>query len=234
MNRFPLHIIVVPGLFSPRWLMVPLRRGLEREFETVEIWDHPKWIGEIPTCCDALAQRLIQMERSVPTAIISHSFGDWIVRDTLANRIVRRPTHLVSLAPVVTDNPAAKFAGRLIGDRIDEIAIMRNPALAGRNLMIPPDVRHLAMWPRIDPWIQHRAYRSPQTIECNVWATHNSIPLQPKIWSMISKFLKCGAVLDREPARAYAGRFESVAATAVSTRIAHRAVHPNHGQYESV
>ena len=188
-----LHVILVPGLFSPRWIMVPMGRFLRSEFDQVRCWDHPTVFGPLQRSHDALLSHITNNPPNDPVALITHSFGDWITRRVLADLDQQgdhRVSHLVSLSPVTTSNPAAITIGKLTKDRIPEIAVMRDADRASQCRRIAPHIHHLTLWSRIDPWVNRCAYLSPQTIEHRVWATHNSINFQPGVWRRVATFLK--------------------------------------------
>ena len=191
-----MHAVLVPGLFSPRWMMLPMAAYLRRRLDRVTAWDHPTVFGDmdrnVRTLDGYLSEHLGDRRPAPPVALVTHSFGDWITRRVLQRRRYDGrplPTHLVSIGPVVTSNPASAIADRVVGGRITEIAIMADEDLASESLVIPPSVAHLALWPRIDPWIRRSSYRSPQTIERRVWASHNSALFQPGVMRTVGDFL---------------------------------------------
>lgn len=186
-----LNILLVPGLFSPRWMLRPMGAYLGKRFTSTQVWDHPNWIGDVDENLTALENHWRGLNPKLPLAVISHSFGDWIVRELMSRSGVRRPTHLVSLAPVVKSNLASQWIGKWVGDRCGELAVMRDAERASQNLTVPASVRHLVMWPKFDPWIQKGHYQSPQTIDETIWATHNSAPMQPGVMRRVEQFLRC-------------------------------------------
>lgn len=211
-----LNVLLVPGLFSPRWLMRPMGYFLSKRFDSATVWDHPHWLGDVQSNVDALEDQWCRLDPMIPFAVVTHSFGDWIVRELMSRRGLRQPSHLVSIAPVVTNNAAASLVGKLVGDRIGEVSIMRDRDLASKNLCVPPTVRHLAIWPRMDLWIQKRDFRSPQTICQNVWATHNSAPVQIGVMNRVERFLKCQTVSQSRSEAAFETVYHRVPATVTS------------------
>ena len=192
-----MHAVLVPGLFSPRWMMLPIATYLRRHVDSVSAWDHPTVLGDMQRNIRALDGYLCGVIHDGPSAIVTHSFGDWVVRRVLQRRRYdgrKLPTHLVSIGPVVTANRASIIADRLVGGRVPELAIMADEDAASESLTIPPSVAHLALWPRWDVWIRRAEYPSPQTIEHRVWATHNSALFQPRVMRTVADFLRSRTV----------------------------------------
>ena len=205
--------------------MRPMGRYLRNRFAAVTVWDHPHWLDRVDVNVAAMGEFLSTVPRELRLAIVTHSFGDWIVRRWMCDGGAPRLSALVSLAPVLTTNFASRMVGHLTGDRIDEIAIMRNPARAEANRCIAPTVRHLAVWPRVETWIRRQTYRGGHTMETAVWGTHNSIVMQPGVMRTVEKFLKC-QIDEVQPAAVgrLSPRYQSVAAPVAPRSVPMRSV----------
>lgn len=199
-NKIPLHAVIVPGLFSPRWMVRPMAAYLRRHVAVVDAWDHPVVFGEMDRNVRTVGQYLEHIaDRSMPTAVITHSFGDWIMRQAIDRYPEHQVGHWVSIGPVVTDNRSSKWVGRLTGDSIPEIAIMRDAARAGSRTKLPSSVLHLVLWPKLDVWIRRGEYLSDPVDEIDVWATHNSALFQYGVWRTVRDFLRCRAEATSPP-----------------------------------
>lgn len=197
--------------------MRPLGAYLRRRFGGVVLWDHPGWLDSLPNNQQALRQFVSSLppttadrrrESKPSIAFVSHSFGDWIVRDTIAALPQLNVTHVASIAPVVRSNRASKMAAWVVGDRIDEIAVMRRDAIASAHLRLPRSTRHLTLWAKLDCWVTRRDGCSPQTIDQTVWATHNTAPMHPGVMVSIEQFLRCQSVQHRRPVPAAQRTYE--------------------------
>ena len=194
----------MPGFFSPRWMLRPMRRGLSdrliqsadrgearERFDRVSIWDNAV-VFKPPTqsvirLCDHLTRS------DGPVALVTHSFGDWIARQSI-DQLVRRGDWMpvravVSLAPVWVDAPAARLAAKLGGRFLPEIAVMSDPEAAARAVTLPPTIERLVVWATFEPWVRPIAPRGVEAEVRFVAGTHNSIVLQRHVWDLVADFL---------------------------------------------
>ncbi len=123
--------------------------------------------------------------------IVSHSFGDWIARQAIA----QTPNHCVRALVSVT--PALKL-GMLTGamhlatvGRVPELKIIADRELALANLDLGASLRHTVIWSRIDGCIRQISLVHLPAIEVHdVWATHLTAVLQPNVMRLIAQRMK--------------------------------------------
>ncbi|MBT8144039.1 MAG: hypothetical protein KJO55_05015 [Gammaproteobacteria bacterium] len=178
-------VVLVPGLFSPRWLLWPLKRSLNRAGFAAHTWDEARIFAPAEQSVELLRQHLLAgADRSID--VVTHSFGDWLFRQAMAEPCpaVRR---VVALAPVMRSSPVAAAANALgLGRLIPEVAVMASENRAGERPGLPTATRRLVVWARFDPWIRRPALDDSQTV---VTGTHNSIVLMPAVHRLVRDYL---------------------------------------------
>ncbi len=200
----PWAVILMPGFFSPRWMLRPMRRGLSDRligqpastsaprFDRVTIWDNAVVFKPPAQSVDRLAEHLSVCDQ--PIAMVTHSFGDWIARQAIDRLTLSgRPMPvraIASLAPVWRDVPAARLAARVGGRWLPEIAVMCDPRVASSAVNLDPAIRRLVVWASLEPWVRPVM---PPSIDAEVRfvaGTHNSIVAQPGVWQTVATFLQ--------------------------------------------
>lgn len=181
-------VLLVPGLFSPRWLMWPLERSLRKAGFRAEIWDEASVFGRLETSIARLRQRLDRLIEAGSCGVVTHSFGDWLVRKVIADECPEAVASLVSLAPVMSASVAAKAVAPL-GAVAPEIDVLADARRASEALVLPDSIRRLVVWPTIDPWVQ-RVTELPGAEQHVVVGTHNSIVFQPGLHRLVIDHLR--------------------------------------------
>lgn len=182
------QVILVPGLFSPRWHMAGLRRSLRHERLDAETWDDALVFGDLDKSVERLRQTIL--DRGPGLGVASHSFGDWLLRQALHGMDDCPVRRVVSLVPVVTTSFAARLVNPLVGRFVPEVAVMSDEERASAAKVLPAAIDHLIVWARIDPWIRKPGGHALSGANCTtVFGTHNSVLWQPCVQRTVAKFL---------------------------------------------
>ena len=184
------RIILVGGFCEPLWMLKPLQHALRGCCHSaVETWQDVIVFRDLEKSVRLLREELIrQQNRDV--AIVSHRFGDWIVRQAIADLPDPPIRALVSVAPIMAASPFFKVLRCLGGSCVAEVPIMADVARSAANVSIDPRIRRLVLWARIDPWV--RPYSLVPQANLHVrwcWATHLTIVWQPNVHRIIQAFL---------------------------------------------
>ncbi|TWU35962.1 esterase/lipase family protein [Novipirellula artificiosorum] len=184
------QIVLVPGFFEPRLLMQPLRYSLRKTSLRTQIWRDRWAFRSLDRSIDRLRLEISAANRSErgTIAIVTHSFGDWVARQAIAEAKNHRVTHLVSIAPIMNASPVAKGLRAIGCGLIPEVPVMASATRASENSDVGPGIRRLILWANLDVWI-----RPPKVVEHaqtrSLWATHLSIILQPNVHRAVRDFL---------------------------------------------
>lgn len=178
------HIVLVPGLFSPAWMMWPVSRALAGRGATVETWDDAAVFGPVEHSVRRLEAHFAELQpQAERIGVVSHSFGDWLCRQALSRGNLRCAISLVSLVPVVRGSWPAKLGRKLGAGIAAEVEVMGDERRASAALDLPECIDRLVVWARIDPWVRRRAI--PGAREVTVPGTHNSLVFQPRVHRLV-------------------------------------------------
>lgn len=185
------RILILGGFCEPLWLLAPVRSALSGCADSVEVWRdvvvHRELDRSIGRLRDALAQ---QPSDGGGTAVLSHSFGDWVVRQALADFADPPISALVSVAPLMGVSPIGLLLRTLGCGRIAEVPVMTNAACAARGTRLDPRIRRLVIWAHLDLWVRPVTLLPADNLSVqHYWATHLSIILQPNVHQRIRRFL---------------------------------------------
>lgn len=190
-NNRPEEIILVPGLLEPAFAMVPLRWSLRNHCRYVECWRDRCVFRNLEHSVDRMVERI----SGDPVAgnaigIVTHSFGDWIVRAAIARSPSHRVTALVSLAPLMRFGFLTGLLSAITGDWIPEVAVIMDRDRASANADCDSEVRRLVLWSGVDESLRSVDLSHVKNLEArHVLATHLSIPLQPNVHHAVADFL---------------------------------------------
>lgn len=184
------RILLIPGLLEPRLAMCPLQYRLRKHFEHVEVWRDRYIFRNVDASVARLSDWIRDDCSEKSLAIVTHSFGDWIARQAIAQTPNHRVAALASIAPVMRSGcivNAIHYAG---GDFIPEIAIIADSERASENLNCDPSVRRLVVWAKFDIGVRtinlsHLSHINTRRVA----ATHLSVIMQPNVHAMIEQFL---------------------------------------------
>jgi len=180
-------VLLVPGLFSPRWHMSGLRRALQRAGFEARTWDDASVFGKLDTSVERLQAAVAD---SGAAGIVTHSFGDWLLRRAAAENELPSVRALVSLVPVMTSSLAARLL-RPLGAIAPEVAVMASDERAGRHLQTPLTMDRLVVWSRLDPWVRRVATDDLDNTRATVVpGTHNTVIWQPGVQRLTAEHLK--------------------------------------------
>ena len=190
--KAPGRVILVPGFTSPRWVLFPLYRYLRNRHEHVDLWDHPRVFSELDVTVNALAGKLrTESQAGRRIGLVSHSFGDWVARSALAEAGDVRISKLISITPVATRVPLARWIHWFSGRLIPEIRIMADEEKAGEHLVVSPAIEHIIFWARWDLIVRRpRPWPNPKTRHRLLRGTHVSLAFQPNLWRAVAEELK--------------------------------------------
>lgn len=179
-------VLLVPGLFSPRWHMSGLLGRLQRSGFRARVWDDASVFRNLDSSIERLHRDISAHEPGI--GVVTHSFGDWLFRQAVAGSACS-VTSLVSLVPVMRASTVAKLLAPL-GRIAPEIAVMAREDRSARALGTPPEIRRLVVWARFDPWVRRTALDAfENTRSVVVTGSHNSILWQPQVQRLAAAHL---------------------------------------------
>lgn len=180
-------VLLIPGLFSPRWHMWALRRALERQGFDAQVWDDASVFGALEDSIEKLGRRLGEHDGEL--RVVTHSFGDWLFRQVAARGGAAKVIALVSLVPVMSASIVPSLL-RPLGAVAPEISVMASEAKAAADIELPDEIQRLIVWSKIDPWVRRVATETcPNTRSIAVTGTHNTILWQPGVHRIVVKHL---------------------------------------------
>lgn len=185
------EIILVPGLFEPRFALWPLRSSLRTHCDQVECWRDRIAFRKLEASVNRMADR-IAGDPVVDGAIgiVTHSFGDWIARAAIAKQPNHRIRVLVSLAPVMRAGFLPSLLYALTGNLVPEIAVIMDATGASANLDCDPRIRRLVVWSKFDESLRSVELSQFDNIQTRrVFATHFSIAWQPNVVRLVNDFM---------------------------------------------
>lgn len=181
-------VLLIPGLFSPRWHLWGLRRSLRRSGFNAVTWDDSSVFGELETSLGRLSECLHGLGDGLN--IVTHSFGDWLFRQVAARGAADNVTKLVSLVPVMDASTAARLVSPL-GRLAPELAVMASKERAAAALQTPPGMERLIVWSRFDPWVSRVATEHFTNTRCTVVpGTHNTLLWQSRVHRLVVEHLR--------------------------------------------
>lgn len=188
MNSQIQQVILIPGLLEPRAAFWPLKRRLRQRCERVEYF-HDRYIfRNVQHSIERLAEKIGGANANQSIAIVTHSFGDWVARQAIAQTSTHGVAALVSVAPVMRGGLMPLGLRMVSGNLIPEIKIITNPESAAANLELDSRVRRLVIWAKADASVRCVPLDGIATAE-HVPATHLSVILQPGVQRTIEAFL---------------------------------------------
>lgn len=190
----PDRVILIPGLFSPRWMLVPLATHLRRRFSEVLLWDDPRIFDELERSVRSVGSLLpTSASDSARVAVVSHSFGDWLIRAALQQRNGPPLMQLISISPVTTVVPSIAWLPRSITRRVPELAVMADQQLASIPLQREQCMKQTVIWASIDLLVRReQPFDHPERRQLRVRGTHNSLVFQPSVWRLVARELSGG------------------------------------------
>ena len=184
------RIILMPGLLEPRVAFWPLKRMLEKHCGQIEFFADRIAFRNIDESVHRLAETLAEDSEDRSIAIVTHSFGDWVARQAIAQSSHAHVAALVSIAPVMRAGlvPAALYL--VSGTLIPEMKVMMDSDRAAENLDCDQKVRRLVIWAKADEWVRTvELSHIPNLQVQRVAATHLTVNLQPNVLKKIEDFL---------------------------------------------
>jgi len=171
--------------------MLPIKFALRNHADRVDIWRDRLVCRDLDRSIDRFRQFIANCKaRDERLSIITHSFGDWIVRQALQKSPDNQVDALVSIAPVIARSPVGIVLNCLGGSFVSEVSVIANASRAAENAVVTTTVRRLVIWGYFDIWV--RPFAMPeidnQTVE-HFFATHLSIVMQPNVLRLVSGFL---------------------------------------------
>ena len=185
------RVILIPGLLEPPIALWPLKRVLQKHCDLVEYF-HDRYIfRNVEHSINRLADMIGEANQGQSVAIVTHSFGDWVARQAIANVSSHGVVALVSVAPVMRSG-LVPFGLRLIsGNMIPEVKIITNRERAAANVDLGDRVRRLVIWARVDECVRCIPLDHITNAQ-HVPATHLTVILQPNVLRMVEQFVFSG------------------------------------------
>jgi hypothetical protein len=190
-KRLPIRrVLLVPGFCEPRFLLLPLKLALSRQDRTAEIWHDNLICRSLERSVDRLRATISKHnERDGALGIVTHSFGDWVVRQAIAGLPQHSIEAMVSLTPVVASNHIGTLLRGVVGHRISEVSVMADAILAGENIVLDPSIRRLMVWAAFDWWVKKAEMPVSDNLDVqHCLATHLSVVIQPNVHRLIRDF----------------------------------------------
>ena len=189
MNRIR-RIILIPGLLEPRVLFWPLKRVLQKHCQQVEFFADRIVFRRIDDSVQRLAAILAQDTHDRSIAIITHSFGDWVARQAIAQASHSHVAALVSVAPVMRTGLVPSGLHLLSGNLIPEIKVIVDANQAAENLDCDDQVRRLVIWARADACVRSVPLNHISDLQAERFAaTHLTVIFQPGVLKRIETYL---------------------------------------------
>gem|GEM_PF-1599408 len=190
-KRLPIRrVLLVPGLLEPRWFLLPMKLALGRQDRTVEIWRDHRACRSLEQSVDRLRIAIMQQQDADGSiGIVTHSFGDWVVRQAVAGLPQHSIEAIVSVTPVVTASSFGKLLHRLVGDRVSEASVMADSSLAAQNIAMDVSIRRLVIWAAFDLFVKRIDLPATENLDVRHYlATHLSTVVQPNVHRLIRDF----------------------------------------------
>ncbi|MGV3485706.1 MAG: hypothetical protein ACO1RT_14915 [Planctomycetaceae bacterium] len=150
---------------------------------------------DLDASIDRLRDEMIrQQSEGGRTAIVTHSFGDWIVRQAIADFSQPPISALVSIAPLMSASPIGRVLRLVSGRCISEVPIMADASRAGVHVAVDSRIRRLILWAAVDAWVRPFAIDEQENLTVRYCCgTHLSLVLQPNVQRFICRFLQAAA-----------------------------------------
>ena len=171
--------------------MLPIKLSLRNTARSVEIWRDDLVFRTLDQSVDRLRVAIEQhAQEGKSLAIVTHSFGDWVVRQALAGISHHQVDALVSVAPVLAASPLARVLNVVGGRGISEVPVMADALRAAENSVLDPKIRRLVIWAAVDAWVQRATIADATNLDVSrFWATHLSVIMQPNVHRLVREFL---------------------------------------------
>jgi hypothetical protein len=184
------HVILVPGLLEPHFAFWPLRHRLRRPGVRVDFFADRLAFRKIDDSIGRLTELIEAGPNDRSIGVVTHSFGDWVARQAIAQASNSRVSALVSVAPVMRAGFLPAVVQLVSGNLIPEIKIIMDRDEAAKNIDCDDSVARLVLWARFDECLRSVDLDRIRNLESQqVVATHLSIVLQPNVISRIESFL---------------------------------------------
>lgn len=182
--------LLIPGLFEPRAALWPLQQRLQTHGVPVDIWRDRLAYRDLDESVRRLSQAIAVGSEKDRLGIVTHSFGDWVIRQAIANTPDHRVDTLVSIAPVMEAGFLAKAYHTVFGDDMPEIQVVIDPEQAAANINCDPRVRRTVIWAKADESIREVDLSDlPNASIHRVAATHVTVILQPDVHRLVEQAL---------------------------------------------
>ena len=185
------QVILIPGLFEPRFALAGLRYSLAKHCGQVEYWRDRLAFRSVETSISRLGEVIAgDPFQSGSIALVTHSFGDWIARASIARASNHRVGALVSLAPVMRAGFLPGLLYGMTGNLVPEIEVIMDQAKASADLDCDDRIRRLVIWSRFDESVRRVPLDHIHNLEVQrVIATHFSIAWQPHVVRLVNEFV---------------------------------------------
>ncbi len=164
-----------------------MQRYLAKDFDRVVRWDYPRIFSEPTSIVESLASLLDQIQGTI--SLVAHSFGDWITRSALNTTSHSDFSKLVSVSPVTTAVPLARWTRPISSLLANELSVMADADQAEVAIADHIDIARAVIWTNAEFLVRTETRDDRVIHERTVWASHNSVLFQLNGWRAIREEL---------------------------------------------
>lgn len=190
------EILLVHGIATPSWAMVPLKWGLSRQGFDVTLWTYPSLFLPIDIHAAEL-RRFLTTRPSSQTKlhIVAHSMGCIVVRCATHEMKIPGLGRMVWIAPPNLGSPVARFVSTILPGCFppaDQLSSRAGSWVRELPLPVGQDIGILSA--RFDGLVPKRYTPLPGIpSKCIRFATHNSLLVSRQVITESVAFLRTGA-----------------------------------------
>jgi triacylglycerol lipase len=190
------EIVLVHGIATPRWAMLPLQWGLSRHGFDVTLWTYPSFFQSIEV--HAANLRRFAMSRTPPPSkfhFVAHSMGCIVVRCATYGAPIPGLGRMVWIAPPNLGSPVARIVSTILpGCFPPADQLSSRPDSWVRALPLPEGQDIGILSARFDGLVPSRYTSLPGVpSKCLETATHNTLLISAKAIAETVSFLRTGA-----------------------------------------
>ena len=199
-------VVVIHGLGSHRWLMLPMKWQLERaDFETIN-FGYRSFFGSIEQHARSLEQTVQPLEQDAHVDrwhVVCHSMGAVITRQLLRERRFEKLHRIVMLGPPNHGSPAARRSSQWIPWSPAVRQISDHPESHVRTLgpQDIPDGVEIGVLAGSYDWVVSEASSrlSINHAHKTIFSGHNGLLVRPRAAQETVHFLRTGGFFDEVP-----------------------------------
>jgi triacylglycerol lipase len=190
------EIVLVHGIATPRWAMLPLQWGLSRHGFDVTLWTYPSLFQSIEVHAAKLRQFAMSRPSSQPQFhFVAHSMGCIVVRCATYGTTIPGLGRMVWMAPPNLGSPVARIVSTILpGCFPPADQLSSRPGSWVRALPQPEGQDIGILSARFDGLVPSRFTSLPGVPStCIETATHNTLLVSSRAMAETVSFLRTGA-----------------------------------------